>query len=300
MKLKANRMLLLAVLLLAASFGAHAYSCTVSSPGFVSVYDALAATANLNQSAFTLNCTRASGEASTLNYQANTDDGLYNNGANNRAKLPTAANTFIKYDFFTTSGLSTNWSKGNKCIFGQINFGASLSASQTKTYYSSIPAAQTGLAQGAYFDTVTINVAYLGAQTSCQNNATISASGTFPVQISNVPGCQLLPLPPPSVDFTYTAFQNTAAIAAPSAFSARCSTNLPYTMTLDSSIGVVSGLNYSLSITNRLSTAVVTGGSGNGAQQDFYIRGSMPGGQAGTCATATCNASDSRVLTISY
>ena len=99
-------------------------------------------------------------------------------------------------------------------------------------------------------------------------------------------------LPPGTVAFSYTAFAAVAATASTS-FSARCSTSTPYTMALDANVGVVSGLNYSLALS-------ALSGSGNGALQSYTVNGSMAAGQAGTCASSSCTASDPRTLTITY
>ncbi len=288
MKLILHRLLATVALLLAPTWAHAAITCSISSPGFFSVYDALAPTDNLNQSSYTLNCTRLSSDPTTLNYITFTDDGLYNNGPNNRAKL-TTANSFIKYDFFTSSAYATNWSKSQKCIVGSLNFGASLSGSQTTTYYSKVYAAQSGLPQGTYIDTVTVNLAY--NRTSCSSNVVGDTSGTFQVQVANVSACQIA-LPPSTMAFTYTAFSATPA-AASTTFSTRCTTSLPYTMTLDSNFGVVSGLNYALTLS-------ATSGSGNGALQNYTINGTMAAGQAGNCSTGSCTATDTRRLTVTY
>ena len=73
-------------------------------------------------------------------------------------------------------------------------------------------------------------------------------------------------------------------------------------MALSATSGVVSGLNYSLG----LNAIINSGGSsplastGTGADQTFYINGNMAAGQAGTCATGTCSATNTHTLTITY
>lgn len=281
-----------------------AISCSIGSPGFFSVYDGLAATDNLNQSSYTITCTRLASDPATLNYITFTDDGLYNNGPNNRAKH-TASNSYLKYDFFTTSAYATNWSKSTKCIVGTLNFGTSLSASQTTSYFSRVLAGQTGIPQGTYSDTVRVNMAY--NRTSCQKGVTPDASGVFAVTISNVPACQIA-TPPGNIAFTYTAFTPTQATANTS-FQARCSTTLPYTLSINGSQsggvypGVASGLNYALSLgtTTIWSPILPTSSlSGNGALQTYFINGRIAAGQAGTCAGGVCTASDPRTLTVTY
>jgi hypothetical protein len=279
--------LLAAVMLLCAP-SAHAVTCSVSnSPGFYSVYDGLAATNNLNQSSFKVTCDRLPSESNAdFNYIAYTDGNV-----NNDAKLGPKK---IRYDLF--SSVTTPWYDDKHCMTGTIRFGNSLSASETKTYYATVPAGQIGLPEGTYLDTVWVNLAY--NRTAC-GNAPSDAMGAFSVQISNVSACQIA-IPPTSVDFTYTAFQPTVATAAPSSFSVRCSTTKQGTMTLDSSDGVVSGLNYSLTLTTITNTTPVSTTIGNGALQNYYIRGTMAPGQAGTCASTSCVASDVRTLIITY
>ena len=264
-----------------------AITCSISSPGFFSLYDGLAATDNLNQSTYTINCTRLAGDPATLNYIAFTDDGLYHTGANNRALL--SGNNYLKYDFYTDSTYGTNWSKSQKCIIGTVNFNGQTTGSQTKTYYSKVPAAQTGLPQGTYSDTVTVYASY--NQTSCGANATQDTSGSFQIQISNVPACQIA-VPPGNVAFAYTSF-STSSVAASTTYQARCSTNLAYTMALDATSGTVIGLAYSLSLG-------VSTGTGNGALQSYTINGTMAAGQVGICAAGSCTSSDPRTLTITY
>ena len=296
------------VLLLLSGFSAQAaITCNIGSPGFSAVYDFITTTPNDNMSSFTISCSRLSTDPSTLDYIAFTDDGLYNTGANNKAKLTTGTSQ-INYDFFTTSSFATNWSKSTKCIAGSVNFiGGSLSGSQSKSYYSRIPALQNTLPQGSYLDTVTLHASY--NKTACTNNATQDASGNFSVAISNVPACEIT-LPPGNVAFSYTAFQ-ASATTANTTFSTRCTTNLTYSVALDGAPtsgvypGVVSGLKYGLAIGTTAGGAAIlptTSFSGNGTVLTYYINGTMAAGQAGSCAvgSATCTASDPRTLTITF
>ena len=168
-----------------------------------------------------------------------------------------------------------------------------------------MPAAQTGIPQGSYIDTVVVYASY-GAN-ACANNATQDISGSFTVAISNVPACEIS-VPPGNVAFTYTAFQATAATAN-TTFSARCTTNLAYTMALDRTPssgvypGVVSGLRYGLSIGTTAGGAAIlptTSFTGNSAVLPYFINGTMPANQAGSCASATCTLGDARTLTFTF
>lgn len=297
--------LLVALALQVAGVPAHAaISCSMVTSDFFSVYDGLATQANTNQSAFTLNCSRLTTDPNTLNFIAFTNDGENPTGSNNRAKN-TASNNYLRYDFFTTSSYAVNWSKSSKCIVGTVNFGGALSASQTTPFFSRILAGQTGLPIGTYADTIRASVAY--NLTSCQNNAPENIFSTFSATISNMAACQIA-VPPGNVAFSYTAFTATQATANTS-FQARCSTTLPYTLSINGSqtggvySGVVSGLNYELSIGTATTWSPIlptASQSGNGALQSYFINGRMAAGQAGTCLGGTCSASDPRTLTITY
>lgn len=268
-----------------------AVTCNVSPSGYSSVYDSLATANNVNQGSVTVNCMRDAGDPATFNYILFTDDGAYNNGANNRAKL-TTANTYLLYDFFTSSAYSTNWSKSNKCVTGTINFGTGLSGVQTMPFYSRIPA-QQATPQGLFLDTV---VVYLSSnQTACRNNASQDFSGSMQVSISTVPACQIA-RPPTDMVFNYTSWQVDPAPSS-SSYDIRCSINLGYTMNLLPATGTASGLAYSLMLNN-------SGGTGNGAIQTYTITGAMPANQIGTCTLAagstTCSETNQHTLQVNY
>jgi len=268
-----------------------AVTCNVSPSGYSSVYDSLATANNVNQGSVTVNCMRAAGDPATFNYILFTDDGVYNNGANNRAKL-TTANTYLLYDFFTTSAYSTNWSKSNKCVTGTISFGSGLSGVQTLPFYSRIPA-QQATPQGLFLDTV---VVYLSSnRTTCTNNATQDFSGSMQVSISTVPACQVA-TPPTDMVFDYTSWQGSPA-PANSSYGIRCSINLGYTMGLLPDTGTASGLAYTLRLNNL-------GGTGNGAVQTYTITGDMPANQVGSCTltagSTTCSETNQHTLQVNY
>jgi hypothetical protein len=84
-----------------------------------------------------------------------------------------------------------------------------------------------------------------------------------------------------------------SAKAASTTYGVTCTLALPYTMALDATSGTILGLAYTLSLSQSSST-------GTGAQQTFSVNGNMAGGQAGTCATATCSGSQARTITVTY
>jgi hypothetical protein len=123
------------------------------------------------------------------------------------------------------------------------------------------------------------------------------ATGTFNVGINLTSVCQISTAP--TAAFSYTSFQSTAATFS-SSFNVLCTNTLPISsITLDSTSVTDSATNlaYTLSL-GAIPTA------GTGVAQSVPITGSMPAGQAGTCATATCSNTSStnkqRTLTITY
>jgi hypothetical protein len=100
------------------------------------------------------------------------------------------------------------------------------------------------------------------------------------------------------VNFTYTSFQG-AASAASTTYGVSCTNGLPYNMTLDGA-GPPPSYTYSLLGLSYVLTLVPASSTGTGLTQTHTINGSIAAGQAGTCATATCNATQTRTLTISW
>lgn len=259
------------------------HSCTVTSAGVGVAYDPLATGTKTAQSSVTLNCMRAAGDAAQLNYTLTADNGLNPSGQVNRARLGTQ---LVSYDVFRDSVCSAQWrSTGNNFFSGTLDFGGALSISISLDYWACIPGGQTGLAAGNYIDTVTMTLTYGNTKATEQ-----TAANTFPVTINTSAQC-VITTAPGTVDFgTYVAFG--AAAAASTTFGVTCTNSLPYTLALDATAGVVTGLNYVLS--------VPVAGVGTGLQQLLSITGNMPAGQAGQCASSSCTGTDTRTLTLSY
>jgi hypothetical protein len=134
--------------------------------------------------------------------------------------------------------------------------------------------------------------------------AQVTATGNFNVNIALTSKCEINSTAAATgavitdIDLTYTSFQTTAATGSTS-FNVRCTNGLDYTLGLDSTSVTDAALN--LDYTLALSA---TSNTGNGANQAYTVAASMAAGQAGTCATATCDNSGSanrqRTLTITY
>ena len=275
------RTLLLVLAGLAASVAQAAYNCTVSSPGFVDAYDPTAATATIVSTSFTINCTRALSDAASMTWTNAANNGLHpTGGSRNRAQ--SAGGSRINYDVYRDGACGTQWRSGGNAFTGTLAFGGSTTASTTVTYWACIPASQTGLPAGTYNDTVTMTLTYGPFSTT--------ATGTFGAAIATPATCNLTTAPG-NVVFNYTGFG--AVANASTTYAVTCTTFLAYSMALDATGGTILGVNYTLALT-------AASGTGNGAAQSYGINGAIAAGQAGTCATGTCTASQGRTLTITY
>lgn len=131
-----------------------------------------------------------------------------------------------------------------------------------------------------------------------------TAQGTFDVNITLTSKCEINSENAATgavinnLSMAYTSFQ-TAAATGSASFNVRCTDGLGYGLALDSESVTddVLGLAYTLS----LSAATATG---NGLDQPFAVNGSIAQGQAGACATASCDnalaTNKTRTLTITY
>lgn len=267
--------------------GAHAaITCSVSSPGFTTSYDPADASPTIVQSQLTVTCQRnLAGDPATQSYSVGANNGLNPGGGYNRAVL--AANR-INYDVYRDSLCGSQWRNPAAGRLpdpppGTLALSGFVPTSVNISYWGCIPAGQTGATAGIHTDTVTMT---LYASTT----NTILTSNTFPVAIHSRATCSIS-APPGNIVFNYTSFG--AAVNANTTVGATCTNLLPYTLTLDSATGTLLGMNYSLALS-------ASSGTGNGAQQSYTISGTMAAGQAGTCATGSCTASQTHTLIISY
>lgn len=284
--------------LLAMAAGANAaVFCSVSSTGFTSVYVPSNPTATVSAANVSVTCNRDNEQGppnSTVTYALAADNGLNPSGTQNRA---TWGGSYLNYNVGLNIDCSQQW---EGITYISDSFPLAKNSTVTRTYPTvngCIPAGQAVLPpEGTYTDSVMMSFA---TGTASGTNNEVFPPGSFPVSIIAPASCTLT-TPPATVTFAYTAF-SASDVLANSSFGVRCSTNLPYTMTLDATVDVVAGLNYSLT----LNTAA-TGGTnpltsvGTGISQTFYINGRMAAGQAGACAGASCTESQVRTLMITY
>lgn len=285
MKTWYSLMAVLAACLLFSPPAEAVHSCSVTSIGAGAAYDPLLPTGRTAQSSVTVSCLRAAGDAAQIDYTLTANDGGNPSGPTNRATLGA---TTVSYELYRDSVCSTNWREtGNSSNYfaGTLDFGGALTASVTLDYWACIPSGQASLPAGSYTDLVTMILTYGNTKKSEQ-----TAIGSFPVTVNTPAQCVISTAPGP-VDFgTYVAFG--PAAAASTTFGVTCTNYLPYTLALDATAGVVTGLNYVLS--------APAAGVGTGLQQLLSITGNMPAGQAGQCASSSCTGTDTRTLTLSY
>jgi len=266
---------------------AHAaVTCTASVTSIVKGYDPNAVGDTVATGSYTVSCTRLASDPNTFNWQLGANNGQQpGGGGQNRVQMGAAANRYDYELYRLTPYVNGNrWQDGGGTRFtGTINFGAALIASQSGPFDLRLPGPQTVDPAGTYTDIVTVTV---------RNGAgTMLSQTTFSVSIITIASCTLTS-PPGNISLAYTSFQ-VAAASASTNFGVNCTTGIPYTMALDATSGTLVGLNYTVALSQSAS-------NGTGVAQTFSINGSIAAGQSGTCATASCSASATRTLTITY
>lgn len=276
---------------------AHAaYSCTVSASSVGLLY-ATPNPADVTGTA-TLTCTRAAGDANSLTYRLKADDGLNATGTApyRRVRLGSTGNR-LYYSLRRSSGCNnnTNWrapATGTSDVqTGTLNFGAALVASTSLSYCIRVrvnaggnPAAP---AAGVYTDSFNIFAQYPNSDFGALSP---DAPVSMTVGVSNQ--C-VFNTYPGNLNFNYTAFSTTAQTASTS-FLLRCSTSLPWSITVSPATSTLLGLRYQIAPSPA-------SGSGNGnTGQAVTLTGTMQAGQAGTCAAASCTGSQSHTVFINY
>ncbi|MGE0100544.1 MAG: spore coat protein U domain-containing protein [Hydrogenophaga sp.] len=276
---------------------AHAaYSCTVSATSTGLIYEA-PSPRDVTGSA-TLTCTRSPGDASTLSYRLKATDGLHASGTNpiRRVRLGSSGNLlFYSLRRGASCNNNTNWrapATGTTDVqTGTLNFGAGLVASTTLAYCNRVRVGAGGNppapAAGVYTDTFSIFAQY-------PTNKAGALSPDAPVSLTvGVSNQCVFNSYPGSLVFNYTAFSSTAQTAS-TAFLLRCSTDLPWTITVDPAATTLLGLRYE--IAPSPSSGIGNGNTG----QSVTLTGTMQAGQAGACATSFCTGSQQHTVFIHY
>ena len=229
------------------------------------------------------NCTRtAAGDATSILLTAN--DGIHPQGTQNRAQKTNR----ILYEAYKDSNCSAIWTSKVVANFWTLNLLSIIGAQPVSVnYWGCIKLANQVVGAGNYTDTVTMQVL---AATPLRTP--LSGTSTFPVSITT-PASLAITTAPGNLAFVYAALGPTVNVST--TFTTNGTLNLPYTMTLDANNGVVAGLTYDLQIDAQTPPVKAVG---SGAAQVHTIQGNMPAGQAGTCTTGSCTASQLSLIHI--
>ena len=277
------RAILCLVALLALAAPAQAViTCNLSVTPVSITYDPNAAGPNITSGTWSINCTRQVGDPVSLAWILEVND-----GANGKNIVQSLLGNQYAYETYRIAP-TTLWGTNKDGFTGTVVFGGSSTGSSTGPFDILMTAGQKPQPAGTYTDTLTATL----LENAAKGKPPTLATATFGVTVNTTANCQIL-APPGNVNFTYTAFQGSAATAN-TAFQVRCTTSLPYTMALDATSGTLLGLSYSLAI------APSTSGTGTGLGQNYTINGTIAPGQAGTCATSVCTGSQTRTLTLSW
>jgi spore coat protein U-like protein len=286
------RALVLALVLLLSALWSGAvqagpFSCAIASVSGISLsYNPNASNALVGSGTVTVNCSKTGGNTATRHLEVGAGTGLNATGGQNRAAN---GSSLLTYALRRDAALTAAWgdTAGSRLAATTTSVN---STTVTLNWWFTAAAGQT-VATGTYLDTVTLRL----YQSDTPNPSLTDPSpttATLSIALTVTGQCSLSS-PPGAVQFSYTSFQTTPATAT-SGFAVTCTNGTPYTVALDATSGTLLGLSYQLALSTT-GTRV-----GNGVAQPMSITGSMPAGQSGVCAAATCSASQARTLTVSY
>jgi spore coat protein U-like protein len=290
--MSALRALCAAAVCLAAFDAVAAYNCSVTATSISTVYSPTVPTNNESAGSYTVTCTRLASDPAILDYTLDANNGTHAAGNQNRVQFGGAANRY-NYQPQRALGCASEWRNTNGTdINGTLNFGGSLFATFTGTFYLCVPGSQPVDPAGTYTDTVTVTM-----RRNQPGPDPLLATTTFGVSVITVNSCQINVTPGP-ITFNYASFQGAPAVGSNS-FGVRCTTGLPYSMSLDATnvLDNAVNLNYTLALSSP-------GSVGTGITQNFSVNGTMPAGQSGLCGGGTCTnaaaTNKTRTLTITY
>lgn len=293
MKTKFSRLLkagLLFLSALAAGQAYGAYDCSVSVTSIGTLY--VPGKSDDAQGTVSLICSRGADDANELSFRIKADTGLNASGTQRRVRRGATTDTLTYYLSSGACANSSNWfappSGTVNVITGTLLFGSSLTASVSLGYCIRMPSQPGGApTAGIYTDVVNVFAQYPNSDTGA---LTVPAFLNYSVGVdaqcvfATYPGNML---------FNYTSFSPTAQSASQS-LVLRCSNNLPWSVSVDPPTSSMLGLSYSIAVSPSSGT-----GLGN-AGHTITLTGTIPAGQAGTCALGTCSATQTHTITISY
>jgi Spore Coat Protein U domain len=242
-------------------------------------------------------CTRDSANPNVVRFGLG--NGMQANAAGNRARVVGVPANNITYNTYKDSGCGTLLGDANNGQRITTTLVGPLNAPETVNiqFYTCVTLSQalTSFPAGIYTDTAAMNIRY-------QGGGGIDRTADLNVNINAPAVCSIGSLPP-TINLTYTAFQNTAAFQF-AQFNAQCTNLLPYTMAVSPTAGVVRGVNYQLGLSTGSQGSAGSIGStplsdvgGSTGTKVHFINASMQAGQAGQIGGATSNI---HTLTITY
>ncbi len=262
-------------------------------------------TNNVMSNSITATCSRsAAGDPTTLSMEA--DNGIHTLSSLNNAQLTSGATNYnIRYDLWRNAACTQPWRNTSAAVRLTTTFSlTTLNTPETLTfnYWGCIPGQGSinSFPAGLYTDTVSTKL-FAGATAASPLVSGVSA-GSVQINIYAPAKCSITGLAAANtIVFNYTAFG--AADFKFATFNANCTNLLPYTMSLNSTAGVVGGLKYQLGLSNAMGsassigTASLASTGGASGTKVHYINAVMDAGQAGTSGAVT---PQSHMLTITY
>lgn len=287
----------------AAFFGATAQAainCSITTTGVTGIYDPLA-TLDLNLTgSVSVNCTRLTTDPTSQYLFIGMNLGSTAAGRSMvRQTAPnTAAANRLTYGLFRKNDFSGSWRESTGRLAGAGGAGGlyflanfvGTSFSVTIPYYFAVASGITGKAAGIYEDQTTTTLR-LSDAAGLETGAILGTS-IFTTNVSILTTCRFSSTLPAAINLTYNSF-SASPVSGNTVMQVSCTLSTPYTLALDATSGTIVGLNYSLALS-------ANGGTGSGFAQGYTVTATMPAGQSGTCATATCSGSQAHVLTITY
>ena len=268
---------------------AGALSCSLASVSGINLnYSPGASSALVGSGSVTINCSKTGSNTDVRYLEISADSGLNAVGTQNRAS---AGGGTVSYGLRRDAALVNPWgSSAGSMLATTVTATTATTVSVTLNWWMVVPAGQA-VATGSYLDTVTLRL-YQGSSASPSLTDLSPTTTTLSIALNVTSQCSLSSMPGP-LNFSYTSFQTTASTAT-SSFAVTCTLGAPYTVSLDATSGRLLGLDYQLAISPAGAR------QGTGMAQAMSVAGTMAAGQSGTCAAATCTASETRTITISY
>ena len=278
----------IAVLLMLGWNTASAQTCTISAGPLSSApYNPFSLTNNDSQGSFSFSCTRAPGNNGTnfpSTFWVGVDTGSF------ASRLRSGTSDFLNRSLFQNyTGCNTAWGGAIGMSFanGNTGNGDQSTGPFPGTYCFRIGAGQTSAVPSppTYNDTVTISVR------STNSSGFLWGQTTFGLSTSVNAVCEISTIN--DLAFAYTSFGG-AATATGGGFTVRCTNTLPFkvgftNVASPATTKSVSASANSLGLAYNLGLDLSAGLTGTGVVKNYSVTGTMVGGQAGTCTTATCN-----------